>query len=524
MAVIVIFVEGADTEPDPLPVYILDNEEHAARICEGIGATEYRAYKFSFCEVGKADQSKFPFWAEMTIDARDGIYGDIVAGIYDMIDRAYAIISQRRVHQKPLGNSNGNTKSDGDSVLSSTKQEKPTKTDDNLNAARARQQLRPYVEITEFREYLKEQILKWETWHQSQVDEIRMHKSCRDHAKEQLENGIRQGTVDPDDPDDTYVLSYEWHKFEVSSIPKDLEFRLIAEREPICFQEASIAAMVALFWCDINRKHMVVPDYDKQPDFDFLDPYGTFQKYLFEQWEKPIQGRYKHIQWFVEAAIKVYESRIAKNGVDAAISLRMSDIAATELKPDELPNQNRISDDKATQQDVPSNVETAPLKTASTTDIGSNNSTKQAEQTAGATSNGSKGPTELTSTKALNPEGSIELDDKLRKDPPPKLESVDAESAIPKPLEPYKWKEFLAEDAWVYENIHANSFAELNVEHSKQCQSKKNFKKVLSRRAYWVRADRYADYHGLRKRRFKGACECPDCQTVTDTPLTPTDN
>ena len=73
------------------------------------------------------------------------------------------------------------------------------------------------------------------------------------------------------------------------------------------------------------------------------------------------------------------------DGVDAAISVRMNVRAATELKPDELPNQNRISDDKATQQGVPSNVETAPLKTASTTDIGSNNSTKQAEQTAGAT-------------------------------------------------------------------------------------------------------------------------------------------
>ena len=109
MAVIVIFVEGADTEPDPLPVYILDNVEHAARICDGIGATKYRAYKFSFCEVGKADQSKFPFWAEMTIDARDGIYGDNVAGIYDMIDRAYAIISQRRSRVKAASTTDAET-------------------------------------------------------------------------------------------------------------------------------------------------------------------------------------------------------------------------------------------------------------------------------------------------------------------------------------------------------------------------------------------------------------------------------
>jgi hypothetical protein len=233
MAAFVIFVGGAGTEPDPLPVFVLDNEENAARICEGIGATEYRAYKFSFCEVGKADQSKFPFWAEMTLDARDGVYGDIAAGIYAMIDRAYAIISQRRVHQESVANQNTKAQSDG---------------------------------------------------------------------------------------------------------------------------------------------------------------------------------------------------------------------------------------------------------------------------------------------------GSVKLPNNLCKDSPSKLDNVDAESAIPKPLEPYKWMEFLAEDAWVYEIIHANSFAELKVEHRKQCQSKKNFKKVLSRRAYWERADRYADYHGLRKRRFKGACKCPDCQTVTDTPLTPTDN
>jgi len=219
---------------------------------------------------------------------------------------------QQRAHQKPAANPNGNTQSDGDSVLPSSKPENQGETVDNPGTALARKQLRPYVEITAFREYLKEQIVKWETWHQSQVDEIRMHESCRDHAKEQLENGIRQGTVDPDDPDDICVLSYEWHKYEVTPIPKDFEFRLVAEGEPICFQEASIAAMVALFWCDINRKNMLVPE---QPDFDFLDPYGTFQKYLFEQWEKPIQGRYKHIDWFVEAAINLYESKSEDDGV-----------------------------------------------------------------------------------------------------------------------------------------------------------------------------------------------------------------
>lgn len=84
----------------------------------------------------------------------------------------------------------------------------------------------------------------------------------------------------------------------------------------------------------------------------------------------------------------------------------------------------------------------------------------------------------------------------------------------------YKWKEHLAEDAWIYENIHSNSLDDLKAEHNEQCQSSKHFGKLLSRRAYWARADRYAEYHGLPTRRFKGACKCPDCQPVTDTPLT----
>lgn len=38
----------------------------------------------------------------MTIDVRNGVYGSIAGGIYNMIDRAHAIISQRRVHQEPV--------------------------------------------------------------------------------------------------------------------------------------------------------------------------------------------------------------------------------------------------------------------------------------------------------------------------------------------------------------------------------------------------------------------------------------
>ena len=361
MAVIVIFVEGADTEPDPLPVYILDNQDHATLICEGLKESEYRIFNFSMRHCTRSDRGRFAVWAKMVIDARDGVYGSNAAGIYNMIDEAHAIISQRRTHQEPVANPDENTHSNGDSIEPSSKPENQGETDDNPGTALARQQLRPYVEITKFREYLKEQILKWETWHQSQVDEIRKHESWLDHDKEQLEH-IRQGTGDPDDPDNTYVGSDEWHKDEVASIRENLEFRLVAEREPVCFEEVSIAAIVAMFWCDINRSSLLVPDYD------FLEPYGPFSKYLSEQWKKPIQGRYKHIHWFVEAAIKKYESRIANDGVDAAISLRMSDIAATELKSDQQSNQK------------PSEIETAGLETVTTADIGTKNSTNPKEQ------------------------------------------------------------------------------------------------------------------------------------------------
>ncbi len=122
MAAIVIFVEGADTEPDPLPVYILDNQEHATLICEGLKESEYRIFNFSIKHCTRSDRGRFAVWAEMTIDARDGVYGSIAAGIYDLVYRAHEIISQRRVHQKSLASSNGNTQSDGGSVLPSSTQ------------------------------------------------------------------------------------------------------------------------------------------------------------------------------------------------------------------------------------------------------------------------------------------------------------------------------------------------------------------------------------------------------------------
>ena len=132
MAVIVIFVEGADTKPDPLPVYFLDNQEHATLICEGLKESEYRIFKFSIKCCTRSDRGRFAVWAKMAIDARDGVYGSIAAGIYDMIDEARAIISQRRVHQETVANQNTKDQSDGGSVLPSSKPEPPTKTDDKL--------------------------------------------------------------------------------------------------------------------------------------------------------------------------------------------------------------------------------------------------------------------------------------------------------------------------------------------------------------------------------------------------------
>lgn len=182
----------------------------------------------------------------------------------------------------------------------------------------ARDRLRPYVEIPAFREYLKGQILEWEAWYSSQVEEIRWHEIARGDAKERLDRAISQGTFDPEDEekDLANVLRYDWHEYEVTSIPANFEFKLVAEGEPVLFQEASVAAMVALFWCDINHSSMLVPDYSTLPGFDPLDPYGPFNKYLFEQWRNPVPGRYKHIHWFVDAAIKTYESRIVSGGVE----------------------------------------------------------------------------------------------------------------------------------------------------------------------------------------------------------------
>jgi hypothetical protein len=98
--VFVIFVEGADTEPARLPVYCVESEEHASLICEGLKESEYRIFDFSFNPCTRSDRGKFAVWAAMICDARDGVYGNIVGGIYKMIDGAYSVMSGRRTREK----------------------------------------------------------------------------------------------------------------------------------------------------------------------------------------------------------------------------------------------------------------------------------------------------------------------------------------------------------------------------------------------------------------------------------------
>lgn len=198
------------------------------------------------------------------------------------------------------------------------------------NEDRARELLRPYVENPAFRQYVKEQILKWEAWHRSQKVKIRSHEIWRDQYKEKLEPGISLGTIDSEDPDEIDNidrLSYEFHSEIASSFAKSSEFRLLAEREPFCFSKAGSVAMVALFWCDINDAAFLVPDYSQLPDFE---PDKPFLKYFLEQRRNPIQGRYKYIDWFVEAAIRAYVTRASEDAgqseehehlTDAGISL-----------------------------------------------------------------------------------------------------------------------------------------------------------------------------------------------------------
>lgn len=88
-----IFVEGADTEPAKLPVYCVDGEKHALRICEGLRETEYAAFEFSSEPWTKSDLGRIPAWYVMIEDVRNGVYGDIVAGISNMAERMHEFMS-----------------------------------------------------------------------------------------------------------------------------------------------------------------------------------------------------------------------------------------------------------------------------------------------------------------------------------------------------------------------------------------------------------------------------------------------
>ena len=84
-------------------------------------------------------------------------------------------------------------------------------------------------------------------------------------------------------------------------------------------------------------------------------------------------------------------------------------------------------------------------------------------------------------------------------------------------IPPYGWPRDLAEDAWIYQHIHNGSLSDLRVEHSMWCQSQEKNGGPYSRNTYKARVKRYSEYHHLPVRFFKKACNCPECQPVTDT-------
>jgi GTP cyclohydrolase II len=251
----------------------------------------------------------------------------------DLSDPTDAIISQRRVHQDPVAISNGSTESDVGSVVPSSKRQDPTEPVDRLNVTHAREQLRPYVEIPAFREYLKGQILKWELWHRSHTEEINEYEGLRDKSHRELKELQGRDFRQSDDPAEFDPLGhaeicYENYRDIAAGLKDDPEYKLVADREPVLYKEASVATIVALFWCDINDSTLLVPEYD------FLEPEGSFIEHVRKQWRDPIDGRYKHILWFVDAAIHAYESRIVSGGVEETGSDSIVIVNASQAIPE----------------------------------------------------------------------------------------------------------------------------------------------------------------------------------------------
>jgi hypothetical protein len=106
----------------------------------------------------------------------------------------------------------------------------------------------------------------------------------------------------------------------------------VADREPVLYKEASVATIVALFWCDINDSTLLVPEYD------FLEPEGSFIEHVRKQWRDPIDGRYIHIDWMVQAAVDAYERKRpvapqAEKSVDTADKTQESIVPAEPSHP-----------------------------------------------------------------------------------------------------------------------------------------------------------------------------------------------
>jgi len=200
------------------------------------------------------------------------------------------------------------SKSDARSILQSSKPENATRTVDNFDVAQAREQLRPYVEINAFRQYVTEQITLWERWHFSQTEQIKEYEGRRDSLHQELKELQGRGFRRSDDPADFDPLGhaeicYENYRDIAAGLTDDPEYKLVADREPVLFKEPSVAAIVALFWCDINHSTLLVPEYD------FLEREGPFIEHVRKQWRDPIDGRYIHIDWMVQAAVDAYERK-----------------------------------------------------------------------------------------------------------------------------------------------------------------------------------------------------------------------
>jgi hypothetical protein len=102
-----IFVEGADTLPKKVPVFLVYGEKEALRICEAIEETEYGEFIFSFVPCTTENVNKIAAWTEMALEVERGVYGEIVAGICYMIGQIYE--GHKKLFLKPEENNANET-------------------------------------------------------------------------------------------------------------------------------------------------------------------------------------------------------------------------------------------------------------------------------------------------------------------------------------------------------------------------------------------------------------------------------